>query len=472
VQASPALKPDADAPDETFFDEALQRDGSPRPLYSELLAGLDGLDLGALAAAVEEDVRAYEVTFRVDGRVQPFLLDPVPRLIDAAEWRQLERGLVQRVRALDRFVADAYGEREIVSAGVVPARVLDSCDHLEPKLGALPHAPVRIAVAGLDLVRGADGMFRVLEDNVRTPSGLAYALAARETLDRHLPGDWAEGRAPLHDALDALGRTLAASAPDGVDTPCIVLLSDGPGNSAFYEHERLARELEIPLVSLDDLCVRGERLLARLPAGEVGVDVVYRRTDEDQLTDSAGLTAVGAALFEPLRAGTLTCVNGFGTGVADDKLTHAYVEDMVRFYLGEEPLLPSVRTYDLAVDELRERALERLDELVIKPRTGHGGHGVVVAPHAEAIDVRELADEVRRAPADFVAQEMVMLSRHPTVIDGRLEPRHVDLRPFVFLSPEGAAVAQGGLTRVAFDRGSLVVNSSQNGGGKDTWVMA
>jgi carboxylate-amine ligase len=202
------------------------------------------------------------------------------------------------------------------------------------------------------------------------------------------------------------------------------------------------------------------------------VDVVYRRTDEERLTAPDGsLTGVGQALFEPLRAGTLRCVNGFGTGVADDKLVHAYVEEMVRFYLREEPLLPSVRTHDLANPGTLDEALDRLDELVFKPRTGHGGHGVVVGPHAKVADLRDLSHAIRRDPHDYVVQDTVMLSRHPTVIDGRLEPRHVDLRPFVFLTADGAAVAPGGLTRVALDRGALVVNSSQRGGGKDTWVL-
>ena len=269
-----------------------------------------------------------------------------------------------------------------------------------------------------------------------------------------------------------LKGALAAAAPDGVDEPSIVVFSDGPGNSAWYEHRRLARELGLPGVTLEDLSVRSGRLWARCDGEPRAVDVLYRRTDEDRLTDQAGrLTDVGAALYEPLRTGALSVVNGFGTGVADDKLVHAYVEDMVRFYLSEEPLLPSVRTYDLGVPETLEMALDRIDELVIKPRAGHGGRGVVVAPHARDEDVRRTADEVRANPTPFIAQELVMLSRHPTVVDGRLQPRHIDLRPFVFQSPGGAEVAPGALTRVALERDALVVNSSQRGGAKDTWVL-
>ncbi|MBA3261677.1 MAG: circularly permuted type 2 ATP-grasp protein [Thermoleophilaceae bacterium] len=275
-----------------------------------------------------------------------------------------------------------------------------------------------------------------------------------------------DARRPLDGAFALLERTLAAVAPEGA----LVLLSDGPANTAWYEHRRIATELGIPLVTLGDLDASRGRLHALIDGRRRPVDVVYRRTDEDRMTDEHGrLTSVGAALYEPLRAGTLTCVNGFGTGVADDKLVHAYVEEMIGFYLHEAPLLPSVHTYDL--DSSLTEVLDRLDELVVKPRTGHGGHGVVVGPHADVADLRKVAQAIRRDPHDYVAQDTIMLSRHPTVIDGRLEPRHVDLRPFVFLTPDAAAVAPGGLTRVALERGALVVNSSQRGGGKDTWVL-
>ncbi len=456
-----------------IFDEAVQADGSPRPEYGDLLTALDRMDLVALTAAVDEQVAAAGVDFKADGgETEPWRLDPVPRLFAADAWDRLGRGLVQRVRALDSFVADVYGEREIVTAGVVPARVIDSCDHLEPRLSELPAPPVRITIAGLDVVRDAKGEFSVLEDNVRTPSGLGYVLAARDALGPLMREQLDERVHPLTEAMDMLKGALAAAAPDGVDEPSIVVFSDGPANSAWYEHRRLARELGLPGVTLEDLSVRSGRLWARCDGEPRAVDVLYRRTDEDRLTDQAGrLTDVGAALYEPLRTGALSVVNGFGTGVADDKLVHAYVEDMVRFYLSEEPLLPSVRTYDLGVPETLEMALDRFDELVIKPRAGHGGRGVVVAPHARDEDVRRTADEVRANPTPFIAQELVMLSRHPTVVDGRLQPRHIDLRPFVFQSPGGAEVAPGALTRVALERDALVVNSSQRGGAKDTWVL-
>jgi uncharacterized circularly permuted ATP-grasp superfamily protein len=460
-------------PQSDVFDEAFASDGRVRPLYAELLGTLDRLDLEALAGAVAAEASERGVSFVLDGVEDTFTLDPVPRLIAADEWSLLERGLAQRVRALDGFVADAYGEQGIVAAGVLPERALESCDHFEPQLVGLPPPPVRVGVAGLDVVRGAHGRFGVLEDNVRTPSGVAYALAARECLDAHLPASLADGRRPLNDAVDLLAGTLREAAPEGVSDPTVVMLSDGPENSAWYEHERLARLLDIPIVGLEDLSVRGGRLEARAGRARLRVDVLYRRTDEDRLSDENGeLTDVGAMLLEPIENGTITCVNAFGTGVADDKLVHAYVESMVRFYLGEEPLLPSVRTYDPEVPEQRDVVLDRIDELVIKPRSGYGGHGVIVAPHAEDDDVRAAADSVHADPASFVAQETVMISTHPTVIGDHLEPRHVDLRPFVFLVGDEAHVVAGGLTRVALERGALVVNSSQRGGGKDTWVMA
>jgi uncharacterized circularly permuted ATP-grasp superfamily protein len=460
-------------PEPDAFDEAIEPGGTPRPHYSALLGALMETDVGALAEQVHRDVRERGVEFGGEGGSEPFRLDPVPRVIPAEEWDVVERGLAQRVRALNRFVSDAYGSQEIVEAGVLPARVLESCDHFEPRLVGVPSPPVHVAIAGLDLIRGPDGRFHVLEDNVRTPSGTTYAIAARETLDRHLPPGLAERRRPLDDLLDTLAATLRTAAPEGVDDPSVVLLTDGPENSAWYEHERIARALSIPLVTCADLTVSGDRLLARGDGRRVPVDVVYRRTDEDRLEDERGrLTYVGAALLEPVRAGTVSCVNAFGAGVADDKLMHAYVEDMVRFYLAEEPLLGSVRTYDVGVPEVRSAVLDRIDELVIKPRAGFGGVGVVVGPHAERADVRGIAAELSQDPEGYVAQETIMLSRHPTVADGRLEPRHVDLRPFVLLAGDTPRVVPGGLTRVALGRDALVVNSSQQGGGKDTWVLS
>jgi uncharacterized circularly permuted ATP-grasp superfamily protein len=417
-----------------------------RAVYHEAAPDLGGRDPAALVAAVREATQ--DVTFAADGDDR-FHLDPIPRVIAAGEWDRLAAGLAQRVRALEAWCADVYGARAIVRDGVVPARVVETMDTLEPRLQGL-ELPLWVGVAGLDVVRAPDGSFLVLEDNLRTPSGMAYALVARELSTRLL--EPAEPPRPLDDLADLLWGALEAAA--GAERPRAAVLTDGPGNPAVWEHRELAELLGVPLVAPDELDLDA-------------VDVVYRRTNASRLD-----TAVGRLLEERWRAGRVALVNAFGIGVGDDKLAHAYVEDMVRYYLGEEPMVRSVRTYDLGRREVLEEALDRFDELVIKPRAGYGGEGVVICPHAERADVERLRGEVEASPEDHIAQELVPLSCHDTVIDGALEPRHVDLRPFVFLGADGAAgVLPGGLTRVAFDDGALVVNSSQNGGAKDTWIV-
>jgi uncharacterized circularly permuted ATP-grasp superfamily protein len=400
--------------------------------FRERAPDLDGHDPAALVDAAR--VAAEGVTFG-DG---PFHLDPVPRVISADDWSALEAGLLQRVRALDAFCADVYGERRIVADGVVPARVVETIDTLEPALRGCV-LDRWVGIAGLDVVRAPDGRFLVLEDNLRTPSGMAYAVAARVTTLMLLQ--------PEHQPVpvDGLRDMLRLALGDGR----AAVLTDGPSNTAYWEHKTLAELLEIPLLE---------------PSGfdPSAFDVVYRRTDGWQLDSSVGR----------LLHGHVRVVNAYGVGVGDDKLTHAYVEAMVRYYLGEEPLLDSVRTYDLGRPEIASEVLDRIDELVIKPRAGYGGEGVVICPHASREDVAAVRDAVREAPEDYIAQELVPLSEHPTVIDGAVVDRHVDLRPFVFLGPDGSGrVFPGGLTRVALDEGALVVNSSQNGGAKDTWVL-
>jgi carboxylate-amine ligase len=406
-----------------------------------------------------------------------FAVDPVPRVLAADEWVPLAAGLAQRVDALNRFLADVYGTRQVVEAGVLPARVLETARLYEPLAAELPTPPggVFSCVAGLDVVRGVDGRFLVLEDNLRTPSGLAYALAARRVHDEAGAVEAPPSLAAIDGAPGILAAALRSADPHGTGDPAIAVLSDGDHNAAFYEHRWLARELGVPLVTPDALDPSGDRLYARSADGRRRqLDVLYRRTDEDRLTRADGrtLTPLGELLVEPLRAGNLTCVNAFGAGIGDDKLVHAYVEDLIRYYLREEPLLGSVPTHDLGPLTERVSALRRLPELVVKPRAGEGGRGVVVCAHADADDIAAAADAIRHGGDDFVAQETVSLSTHPTVVAARLEPRHVDLRPFAICGAGGdPAVVPGGLTRVAFDAGALVVNSSQNGGAKDTWVV-
>jgi len=445
------------------YDEARQPDGTPRPGYAPVLAALEGRDLSALARDVREGVADRGVGFSsIDGDAD-FNIDPVPRVLMGEEWAPLEAGIAQRARALNAFVADVYGARRAVAEGVVEARVVEGAGNYEPGMqGVRMPDDQWVGIAGLDIVRGADGRFAVLEDNCLTPSGYGYALAARHALIEHLAAAADPPPRGLDGVAELLASTLRAGSPvDG--EPVIVVLTDGPENSAHWEHQRAAELLCVALVECGELTLDDDRVQHE---GRT-VDVIYRRTNADTLD-----TRIGRLLHGPLRAGTLGMVNPFGCGVADDKLVHAYVEDLIRFYLREEPLLPSVETLDLGRPEVLERALDTLHELVVKPRTGYGGIGVVVCPHAERADVEALREQIRAAPTEFIAQPMVALSTHPTVIDGRLEARHVDLRPYPFLTGAGEArVLPGGLSRVAFGEGALVVNSTQNGGAKDTWIV-
>jgi uncharacterized circularly permuted ATP-grasp superfamily protein len=441
---------------EHLYDEGFAAPGLPREHYAPVLERLAGTDLAEVVGTLRRELLDAGCTFGAAEEREPFAVDLVPRIITPEEWVVLAAGLEQRVHALDAFLHDVYGRRAIITEGVLPARTIENADHYEPELRALPEPRIRVGLAGLDVVRLPSGQFQVLEDNLRTPSGLAYAFAAREAVLPHAGGTG--GRpAPIaveDAAIEALARVLR-----GAGGPRAALLTDGPDNTAYWEHERLAERLGIPIVTLDDLDLDA-------------VDVVYRRTDDDRLRDRSGeLTAVGAALLPGLRSGRLAVVNALGNGVADDKLVHAHVEDMVRFYLREEPLIRSVPTYDLTEPGVLDEVLERIGELVVKPRSAFGGAGVFVGPAADA-DACELAREALRAdPEAWIAQETVFFSRHPTVIDGELRPRHVDLRAFVTFDGERARAVPGGLTRVAYAEGDLVVNSSRGGGGKDTWVL-
>jgi uncharacterized circularly permuted ATP-grasp superfamily protein len=431
-------------------------------------------DLDATAAAVQATLDERGVGFGSGSERSQFLVDPLPRVIDAADWDLLRRGLAQRGRALAAFVADVYDQRAIVAAGIVPERVIETAEHLERDL--IGRAPRRFGwVAGLDMVRdGDDGALMVLEDNMRTPSGIAYALAAREAVDASLPFAPPPGRLDPRRALLLLADTLRATAPAEVEQPVVALLSDGPSNSAWYEHRALAAALDIPILRPEDLIQDGGRLCTHRAGGAPRqIDVVYRRTDEDRLRTPEGEpTWLAEKLLDPVLSGTLAVVNPLGAGVADDKLAHAYVEKMVRFYCGEEPLIESVRTYDLGDPDVLDSVFPRLDELVVKPRDGLGGNGVVVCPRVSPRTREDIRRKVAAQPDRYVAQELVELSTQPTVCGGKLEPRHVDLRPFVIGVGDAAVTAPVALTRVALKRGSLIVNSSRDGGGKDTWLLA
>ncbi|HET7454635.1 MAG TPA: circularly permuted type 2 ATP-grasp protein [Solirubrobacterales bacterium] len=450
------------------FDEAVAATGTPRLPYAELLGALAQQDLHSLRERVRSNVAAAGLRFG-PGREIP--VDPVPRLIEASEWEALEPGLLQRARALNAFVADAYGPQRIFDAGVVPRRLLESSDGYEPVMhGLLDSGPPPATVAGLDLVRDEEGSFRVLEDNLRMPSGACYAFAVREVVAPEIQTGLLPR--PLDGYLEEMRAALLAAAPEGRTEPHAVILSDGPENGAWYEHERYGREMGLPVVTPDQLEASRGRLFARRGRDREQVDVIYRRLDEDRLCDPQGnLTELGELLLPALRSGRLRCANAFGTGLADDKLTHAYVERMIGFYLGEEPLLRSVPSFDLSDPEDRARAMERLDELVIKPRGGFGGHGVTIMPRATEPERRRAIGLLRRRPEQFIAQETIEISSHPTIVGAGLQPRRIDLRPFVVSRPDGEAAMCGGLTRYALAAGEMVVNSSQGGGCKDTWVV-
>lgn len=476
--------------DHSFSDawnEAYAAPGRPRPPYVRLLRELGRVDVALLSAGVGDSMEAAGATFGAD----PFGVCPVPRMIETREWSALSEGLTQRVRALSAFVLDAYGERSIVTAGVVPANVIDGAEGYEPELrGRWPQDAAPLGVVGLDVVREPDGELRVLEDNTRTPSGFSYAVAVRNAVSAAFgtfmaefsgatpaplplePAVLAGLRATLRDAAGTAQRTRSAAAGEA----CVVVLTDGPDSSAFFEHATVARWLGAPIVTVQELERRGNELWLRpRSAGRARrVHVVYRRTDTDSLRDEHGRrTPIAELLLEPWLAGRMALVNAFGTGVADDKLAHAYVEQMIRFYLGEEPLLRSVQTLDLNDPMALEQVLDDLHNHVIKPRYGHGGHGVVVCAQAAEEDVKRVERELGGvdAGARYVAQRTVSLSLAPTVIGDGLAERHIDLRPFAFATRERVEIVPGGLTRVARQARSLVVNSSQNGGAKDTWVL-
>jgi uncharacterized circularly permuted ATP-grasp superfamily protein len=435
------------------YDEAYLDDGQPRPQYAELLNALG--DPAALAAEVKVLLRARGVSFggASDGI---FALDPVPRLLTGEEWSELQAGVVQRLRTLDAFVADVYGEGRALATGVVPRAAVEGSPHYEP---AMRGAPITrwVVFAGLDVVRCPDGRFRVIEDQVRMPSGLAYAVAAREILRGVLPVEPPSSDLTL--AYGQLAQALRDAAPPGIGEPRVVLLCEGPSAAAWWEHELLARELCAPAVALEDLDLRDGRVVAWVDGQARGVDVIYQRTDEDRFSGTAL-----ELLLEPCRAGKLSVVNAPGAGVADDKLVHAHFDDLVRFFLDEEPLLPSIPSRPAS-------GLDDLSGWVIKPRGEMGGEDVVLWDHADEDTRRRTLAAVEKDPDAFIAQEQVTLSVAPTVCHGRLEPRHVDFRPYAVLTEDGVRLLPGGVSRVALAEGSMVVNSSQGGGAKDTWVL-
>jgi uncharacterized circularly permuted ATP-grasp superfamily protein len=411
-------------------------------------------------------------------RILPF--DPIPRIIDLQTWTELEAGLIQRVRALNAFIGDVYGDGAIMNDGVVPRDLVLGCPQFRREAAGI-HPPLGnfITVAGIDLVRGRDGRFYVLEDNVRTPSGVSYVLENRVVMTRLMPDliRAASVRSVEHYPADLL-QSLLEMAPSQNSRPTIALLTPGPFNSAFFEHVFLSQQMGIEMVEGEDLLCIDHKLYMKTVHGPEQVDVLYRRIDDDFLDPLVfrhdSLLGV-AGLTSALRAGNAALANGIGTGVADDKAIYAYTPAMIRYYLGETPILPIVDTYLMRDPEVRDEVLSHIDRYVIKPTGESGGYGVVIGAQASEQVLEETRARLLLDPTKFIAQPVLNLSVHPTIVfDGagtpRLEPRHVDLRPFVLLGAK-PRVLSGGLTRVALLQGSLIVNSSQGGGSKDTWVL-
>ncbi|MET0236303.1 MAG: circularly permuted type 2 ATP-grasp protein [Kibdelosporangium sp.] len=471
---------DPDRPHAGAYDEMFADPSSVRSAYRTLYDSLAPSQVADLAARSEALGRAFidqGITFSLSGQERPFPLDLIPRVITASEWAKLERGIVQRVRAMELFLADIYGDAQIVRDGVLPRRLITSCAHFHREAaGISPPNGVRIHVAGVDLVRDEAGVFRVLEDNLRCPSGVSYVMENRRTMARVFPDLFARHRVrAVGDYASHLLRALRASAAPNVADPNVVVMTPGVHNSAYFEHSLLARQMGVELVEGRDLFCRDNTVYIRTTEGERMVDVIYRRIDDDfldpvQFHPDSVLGIAG--LVNAARAGNVVIANAVGNGVADDKLVYTYLPEIVQYYLGEKPLLPNVDTFRCWLPDERAHVLDNLDKLVIKPVEGSGGYGIVFGSEASATELNRLRRKIRGNPRGWIAQPVVQLSTVPTKVGDKLAPRHVDLRPFAVNDGNFVFVLPGGLTRVALPEGSLIVNSSQGGGSKDTWVLA
>lgn len=467
----------------TAYDEMYAADGGVRPhyrAYADWLARQTPQTMLAKRAEADLAFRRVGITFAVYGdggdgaeRLIPF--DVIPRIIPAAEWRTIEAGLRQRVRALNLFLHDIYHEQRIVRAGKVPAEHVFKNAQYRPEMHAVDvPGGIYAHIAGVDLVRAGDGTLYVLEDNLRVPSGVSYMLENRQMMMRLFPELFTRiGVAPVAHYPDRLLENLRSVAPAGVDDPTVVLLTPGMYNAAYFEHAFLAQQMGIELVEGQDLFVQDQAVYMRTTRGPQRVDVIYRRIDDDFLDPLAFRpdSVLGVpGLLAVVRAGRVTLANAIGTGVADDKSIYPYVPAMIEFYLGEQPLLANVPTFQCRDREGLAYTLANLPELVVKEVHGAGGYGMLIGPMASRSELEQFAARIRARPENYIAQPTLALSTCPTYVEGGVAPRHVDLRPFV-LSGSEIALVPGGLCRVALREGSLVVNSSQGGGTKDTWVL-
>jgi len=468
-----------------FFDEVFDGEGSIRPHYRSLvkrMAELTPDELVRRERLRDESFRNQGITFTVygesEGIERTFPMDLLPRVLPAEEWATIEAGLIQRVKALNAFLDDLYvGERAVLRDGIIPRWLIASSSGFEREAFGVP-VPMgaRCLVAGIDLVRDTDGAYRVLEDNLRSPSGISYVIENRVSMTHVLPAAFSDYAVRPVDhygkaLLDALTHLAPAAAGDN---PTVVVLTPGIHNSAYFEHAFLARQMGVELLEGRDLVVDDHVVAMRTTRGLERVDVIYRRIDDaflDPVVFRPDSELGVPGLMAASRSGNVTIANAVGNGVADDKAVCAYVPELIRYYLAEEPILANVETYLLSDDDQRASAMDRIDELVVKPVAESGGYGMCIGPAASDHELASARARVEANPRNYVAQEVVSLSRHPTLVRDHLEGRHVDLRPFVLSGPE-ITVIPGGLTRVALRKGSLVVNSSQGGGSKDTWVLA
>lgn len=466
-----------------FYDEIFEESGLPREQSQALIQKIESLpdgDLHQRQQAAEAAFMQMGITFTVYGtdegteRIFPF--DILPRVIEPDDWDNIERGLKQRIEALNLFVHDIYHDQKIVKDGVVPRELLESADSFRQQcVGLNPPRDIWVHITGTDLVRDDSGEIHVLEDNLRCPSGVSYVLQNREILKRTFPGLFQSMHVqPVYDYPNRLLAALQYLAPTGVAEPTVVLLTPGMYNSAYFEHAYLAQQMGIELVEGRDLVIQGGFVMMRTTKGFQRVDVIYRRIDDDFIDPKVFKkdSCLGVpGLMEAYRAGRVALANAPGTGIADDKAVYAYVPEIIKYYLKQDPIIPNVPTYLCSDPKQLKHVLANLDKLVVKAVNLSGGYGMLIGPHSTKAEQDEFAKQIKADPRDFIAQPTLALSRAPTIVDNRFEGRHVDLRPYI-LYGEDIFVMPGGLTRVALRKGSLVVNSSQGGGSKDTWVIA
>jgi len=466
-----------------FYDELFEPAGSPRPECKVLFSHLQRLsaeDLQRRQRAADRSMLGLGITFNVYGdgqgteRIIPF--DIVPRVLRSPEWNELERGLSQRIAALNLFIDDIYHDQRIIRDGVVPEHIIQTASHFRRQcIGLNPPKGIWCHITGTDLVRDRDGRFYVLEDNLRCPSGVSYVLQNRQLMKQTFPAVFERVRVrPVDDYCSRLLDALQSLMDAKIQTPNVALLTPGAYNSAYFEHSFLAQQMGIDLVEGRDLVVSDGFLHMRTTKGFERVDVLYRRIDDDFLDPKTfrpdSLLGV-PGLMDAYRAGRVALANAPGAGVADDKVIYAYVPQMIKYYLGQDPIIANVPTFLCSDDKQRDHVLANLDKLVVKPANESGGYGMLIGPRASRAERQDFAARIKANPRNYIAQPTLSLSRSPVIVGDRIEGRHVDLRPFIIYGKE-IFVLPGGLTRVALRKGSLVVNSSQGGGSKDTWVVA